>query len=202
MSITRKMLKAMGIEDEKIDQIIEAHTETVEGLKSKAEENAEAAKKLAEVQKELDDAKKDLDAMKKDSFKDKYDSVKKEFDDYKKEISGKELLAKKKEAYRDVLKDADLSEKGIEKAMKYANWEQIELGDDEKVKDATNHIKNVKEEWAEYVVTAEFKCANPANPPYSGGGKTMTREEIRKIKDPVKRQQAIAENISLFRKDE
>lgn len=33
MALTRKMLKAMGIEDEKIDQIIDAHTETVEGLK-------------------------------------------------------------------------------------------------------------------------------------------------------------------------
>ena len=33
MSLTRKMLKAMGIEDEKIDQIIEAHTETVDALK-------------------------------------------------------------------------------------------------------------------------------------------------------------------------
>ena len=34
MALTRKMLKAMGIEDDKIDQIIEAHTETVDGLKS------------------------------------------------------------------------------------------------------------------------------------------------------------------------
>ena len=33
MSLTRKMLKAMGIEEEKIDQIIEAHSETVDALK-------------------------------------------------------------------------------------------------------------------------------------------------------------------------
>ena len=32
MALTRKMLKAMGIEDEKIDQIIEAHTETTDPL--------------------------------------------------------------------------------------------------------------------------------------------------------------------------
>ena len=31
--LTRKMLKAMNIEDEKIEQIIEAHTETVDALK-------------------------------------------------------------------------------------------------------------------------------------------------------------------------
>jgi hypothetical protein len=33
MALTRKMLKAMGIEEEKIEQIIEAHAETVDGLK-------------------------------------------------------------------------------------------------------------------------------------------------------------------------
>lgn len=35
MALTRKMLKAMGIEDEKIDQIIEEHAESVNALKAK-----------------------------------------------------------------------------------------------------------------------------------------------------------------------
>ena len=33
MSLTRRFLKAMGIEDEKVDQIIEAHSGTVDALK-------------------------------------------------------------------------------------------------------------------------------------------------------------------------
>ena len=33
MSLTRKMLRAMGIEDDKADQIIDAHAETVDALK-------------------------------------------------------------------------------------------------------------------------------------------------------------------------
>ena len=32
MSLTRKMLKAMGIDEEKVDQIIETHAETVDAL--------------------------------------------------------------------------------------------------------------------------------------------------------------------------
>lgn len=199
MALTRKMLKAMGIEEEKIDQIVEAHTETVDGLKEEVNKNAEAAKKYASVQKELDKAKEDIEAIKNDSFKSKYDAVKKEFDDYKKDIEGKELQTAKEKAYREILKDASLSEKGIEKAVKYADWNTIEV-EDGKVKDATNHIKTAKEEWAEYVVKTSQQGVNPANPPSNVGG-TMTREEIRKISDPVKRQQAIAENISLFRKD-
>ena len=34
MALTRRALKAMGIEDEKIDEIITMHTETVDGLKA------------------------------------------------------------------------------------------------------------------------------------------------------------------------
>ena len=57
MALTRKMLKAMGLEDEKIDQIIEAHTETVDGLKESLEKAQAAAKALPGVQKELVEAK-------------------------------------------------------------------------------------------------------------------------------------------------
>ena len=61
MALTRKMLKAMGIEDEKIDQIIEAHSETVDGLKGELEIAKSAAKgdadKVTALQKELEDAK-------------------------------------------------------------------------------------------------------------------------------------------------
>ncbi|MEE8717538.1 MAG: hypothetical protein SOI24_10925 [Coriobacteriales bacterium] len=35
MALTRKMLRAMGIEDEKADEIIEAHAETVDALKQR-----------------------------------------------------------------------------------------------------------------------------------------------------------------------
>ena len=60
MALTRKMLKAMGIEDEKIDQIIEAHTETVDALKEERDTYKEDASKLTAVQKELETAKSQL----------------------------------------------------------------------------------------------------------------------------------------------
>ena len=38
MSLTRKLLRSMGIEDEKVDQIIEAHTEVTDALKKELAE--------------------------------------------------------------------------------------------------------------------------------------------------------------------
>ena len=200
MALTRKMLKAMGIEEEKIDQIIEAHTETVDALKEKADANAEAAKKFDDVQKELDKAKKDLENAEKDGFKKKYEDSKKELDDLKNEIAGKELREKKVKAFREILKDAGLSEKGVEKAVKYAEWDKIELDEKDAIKDSANHIKAAKEEWAEYVVTTQQKGANPATPPAhnANNGTTKTKEEILAIKDGAERRRYMAENPELF----
>ena len=195
MSLTRKMLKAMGIEEEKIDQIIEAHSETVDSLKADRDSYKEDAEKLKDVQKELDDLKAKGD----DGWKEKYDELNVEFDQYKNDVQAKETKAAKEAAYRAILKDANLSEKGIEKAIKYAEWDKIELGEDGKLKDANDHIKAVREEWAEYVTTTTTTGAKTSTPPANNGGKTgKTKEEIMAIRDPAVRQAEIAKNPEAF----
>ena len=195
MSLTRKMLKAMGIEEEKIDQIIEAHSETVDSLKADRDNYKEDAEKLKDVQKELDDLKAKGD----DGWKEKHDRLKDEFDKYKTDVQAKETKAAKEAAYRAILKDANLSEKGIEKAVKYADWDKIELAEDGKLKGANDHIKAVREEWAEYVTTTTTTGAKTSTPPVNNGGKTgKTKEEIMAIRDPAVRQAEIAKNPEAF----
>lgn len=190
MALTRKMLKAMGIEDEKIDQIIEAHTETVEGLKQYKED----AEKLVSVQQELDDLKaKGTD----DGFEKKYNDLKKEFDDYKADVEAKESNAKKSEAYRKLLKEIGVSEKRIDAVMKVADLSNVKLDKDGSIKDAGDVKKAAKEEWSDFIVTEGEKGVETETPP-SGGTAKMSREEILKIKDTTARQKAIAENHELF----
>lgn len=97
------------------------------------------------------------------------------------------------------MKDANLSEKGIEKAIKYADWDKIELDTDGKLKGANDHIKAVREEWAEYVTTTTTTGARTSTPPANNGGKTgKTKEEIMAIRDPAVRQAEIAKNPEAF----
>ena len=201
MSLTRKMLKAMGIEEEKIDQIIEAHSETVDSLKADRDSYKEDAEKLKDVQKELDDLKAKGD----DGWKEKHDRLKEEFDQYKNDVQAKETKAAKEAAYRAILKDANLSEKGIEKAVKYAEWDKIELGEDGKLKGANDHIKAVREEWAEYVTTTTTTGAKTSTPPVNNGGAKLTKAEIyakdehgRYKLSTAERQKALAENPELL----
>lgn len=159
MALKREFLAALGIEDSKIQAIIDAHVETVEALKKERDTYKAEAEKLPKVQEEL----KKAQAAAKDSGE--YDKLKKEFDDYKADVASKETLANKKAAFMKVAKDAGLSEKGIEKAAKYQDYDKIELDEKGEIKDAKDLMKSLKEEWPEHIMTTQKKGVDTATPP-------------------------------------
>lgn len=200
MALTRKFLKAMGIEEDKIEQIIEAHTETTNALKEERDGYKADADKLADVQKELDKAKK---AAKDDGeetvLKSEYDALKTEYDKYKGEITAEKERNAKETAYRELLKAAGVSEKRISAVVKVTDIDGIELDKDGKIKDADKRTESVKTEWADFIETTTTKGANTANPPANNGkGNGKTKEEIMAIKDGTVRRQEMAANPHLF----
>ena len=96
MSITRKLLKGMGLTDEQVDTIIEAHTDTVDGLKADVSRYKADAGKLADVQKELYDLKAAGDG----GYKSKYEKEHSDFEAFKSNITAKETKAAKEKAVR------------------------------------------------------------------------------------------------------
>lgn len=201
MSLTRKMLKAMGIEEEKIDQIIEAHAETVDSLKEERNNYKADAEKLADVQKDLDRAKDQL-AKKGEGetvAKDEYDKLQKEYADYKNDVQAKQTKAAKETAYRELLKSVGVGEKRIASILKVTDIEAIELDKDGKIKDADKHTETVKSEWADFIETQSQQGVKTSNPPANNGkGTGKTKEEIMAIKDPATRQAEIAKNPEAF----
>lgn len=200
MALTRKFLAAMQIEEDKIDEIISAHSDTVNGLKDKLSAAEEKAKKADELQMKLDDAQKKLDASEggEDEYKEQYEELKKEFDEYKEQVQSADTARKKSKAYRDLLKEAGISEKRYDAIMRVTDLEGIEL-DGDNIKDKDTVIDSIKTEWSDFVVTETQRGADTKNPPTNkGGGNTMTKEEIRGIKDPIARQKAMLENGALF----
>ena len=175
MALTRKMLKAMGIEDDKIDQIIEAHSETVDGLKTDLKKYEEDAKVLPDIRKQLEKAQADLEAGKKDSYKVKYDALKEDFEKFKNEQTQKENHEEKESAYRGILKAAGISEKRIDAILKVSDIDSLEI-EDGKIKDAEKLTENAKKEWADFVVetTNGVKTPNPpANNPIPAEPKNL-----------------------------
>lgn len=202
MAFSVKQVKAKlqeyGVPAEQLDAAAEyfcrAHATDLDAIKEERDALKHDAETLATVQKELDALKAQPD----DGYKDKYTKIKAEYDKFKADTEAAAALEAKKAAYTEVCKDAGLNEKGVAKALKYADWDAVELDDAGKVKDAKNHIKALKEEWAEHVVTTTTTGANTPNPPANNGGSSKTKDEIMSIKDDHERQVAIAENHELF----
>ena len=171
MALTRKMLKAMGIEEEKIDQIIEEHAETVTALKQQRDQYKADAEKLPGVQKELDEYKEAAEKDGENPYKAKYEATQKELDDYKAEVTAKETKAKKTAAYRKLLKDAKVSEKRLDSILKLSPVDDIELDDKGEIKDAENLKKKIEDEWSDFIVKEETRGAENQNPPGGTGGR-------------------------------
>lgn len=165
MALTRKMLKAMGIEDEKIDQIIEAHTETTESLKAERDSLKADADKVSDLQSQLDKANETIKAAGTDSYKVKYEAIKEEFDNFKKDIKNKETAKAKADAYEQLLKDAGVSEKRIPAILKVTDIESVEIDSDGKLKDADKLTENIKTEWSDFIQTKGVQGADISNPP-------------------------------------
>ena len=144
MALTRRSLKAMGIEDEKIDEIIAAHAETVDALKEQRDNYKAQADELAEVQQKLDEANETIKANGSDAWKVKYDAIKEEYDNYKSDISAKETTRAKQAAYREVLKAAGVSDKRIDSIIRVSDIDSVELDESGKIKEAEKLTESIK----------------------------------------------------------
>lgn len=136
-----------------------------------------------------------------EKWKTKYEAVKEDFSNFKAEQAKKDTRAAKETAYRALLKAAGVSEKRMESVLRVSDVDGVELNDKGEITDAKKRMESIKEEWADFIETTEVQGAETPNPTTNTGAGTITRDEIMKIPDAVERQQKIAENIELFRKE-
>ncbi len=189
MALTRKMLKAMGIEDEKIDQIIEEHTESTDALKQQRDEY----KAKAEAKATASTEPKPKDPEPGDGYKTKYDAEKKAFEDYKANIAAEKAEADKRAKYRELIVKAGVDSKRVDSVLKVSDLSEIKVKDGA-IEGADDLVKSIKEDWADFIPTTQKVGANAPNPPKNDGG-VKKLEDITKMQDPVARQEALAKYI-------
>lgn len=189
MALTRKMLKAMGIEDEKIDQIIEEHTESTDALLLQRDEY----KAKAEAKATASTEPKPKDPEPGDEYKAKYDAEKKAFEDYKANIAAEKAEADKRAKYRELIVKAGVDSKRVDSVLKVSDLSEIKVKDGA-IEGADDLVKSIKEDWADFIPTTQKVGANAPNPPENDGG-VKKLEDITKMQDPVARQEALAKYI-------
>ena len=172
MALTRSMLKSMTLTDEQISAIIDAHMETVEGLKKERDAFRTSAEAAEEVAKERDRLKNQL-AQAGDAAK-----VQAEFDSYRQQVEQDKLRGRKATALDKLLRDAGVVKDSFRTTLgRTWDMDKIELDDAGGIKDAAALTETVKRDYADFIAVTETQGTPPATPP-AGDGKAFTRAQI------------------------
>ncbi len=179
MSITRKMLKGMGLSEEQQDTILEAHGEQADRLRAELKQAQEEAGRAGQLEQRVNELESQLEAAKKDGWKDKHDALQQQFDQYKAEIAAKESQAAKEKAARDWYQGQGVTGKALEIAMRGSGGEvaALELDEAGKIKDSSALEALVQGDFAGLVSREETRGADTARPPagQSGGEQPSSR---------------------------
>ncbi len=168
MAFTRKYLASLGLENDKIDAIIEAHTEVTDALKADITKYKAEADKISGLKKQVEEAKQHkADA---DKFKADYEAEKAAHDKLKSDNAVQAETAKKTAALKKLLKDSGFHEKGLDKIVKYTNLSSLELDENGNFKDAEKITADIEGEWGEFKGKTEKFEHIPGNQPNNGGG--------------------------------
>ena len=199
MALTRKLLKGMGLTDEQVDTIIEAHTDTVDGLKADIGKYKADAEKLPGIQKELDDLKKeDADG----GYKAKYETEKKNFQDFKDGVAAKESAAAKEKAARAYFQSKGIPAESMGLVIRGAKAEidGLEL-DGEKIKDSKALDDLLNGDYKGLIGKTTTNGTETQTPPSTTGGATSRAEIYKKddkgryVLSTAERQAAIAASL-------
>ena len=126
MSLTRAYLKSLGLEEEKISSIIEAHSETVSALNQRYSELETRYNDAKQSADQLPELQKELETMKKEDFRTKYESEKSAHEALKESLAKKESRAACEKAVRAYY---------IGKSIKGDNLTIAKLGEDGTIAD-------------------------------------------------------------------
>lgn len=200
MALTRSMLKGKGLESEDVDEIIEAHAETVNALKNQVDALKDRVSELQEESAKVPALEKQIEEMEaaqpKEDWEAKYKELKDEYGSFKKQVATVQADQEKARLYRSLLRETGIDEKRLESVMKVTDLGKISVTDG--AIDNPEEVKNaIVSEWGDFIAHKATAGATVDTPPTNAGGK-MTRDQILAIKDTSERQQAIADNIEMF----
>lgn len=181
MALTRKFLKALGLEDNQIEGIIGEHLETVNGLKGERDdlqEQLEAAKQ-APTKPKKNQADPKPNEPGNDPFEAQLAAEKKAFADYKAQVEAEKAEQQKRGLYRDLLEKAGIDSKRIGSVLKVSDLTKVTVKDGA-IEGADDLVKGIQKDWADFIPKITTEGATVAKPP-STGTNAVTKEQFAKM---------------------
>lgn len=198
-SMSRKFLTGLGLSDAQLESVIEMHTEVTDALKAQIAELKDNNEHAEQLKQELEQAKKASD--KASVLKSDYEALKAEYEEYKTNQTRAETRGKKQAAYTELLKSIGINDRRAAAILKVTDLDGMELSADGTLNNAKGLAETARNDWGDFITQTVTVGANTQmSPAQNANATTMTREQILNMKDPAKRQKAIAEHMELFMK--
>ena len=207
-----EILKSNGIEvpEDKVSTISKAVAENyktvseVEKKTSKLESERDSWKDRAETAEET---LKGFEGKNFDEITKERDEWKKKAEDAEKEYSAKEAEREKQELLKEAFAEIEFTSESAKKAIMAQISENVsvkngkligfnDLLEDAKKNDASAFVDKEQQNLEQN----KARFTGPMNNQNGNNNGNLTKKDIMAIKDPVERQQKIAENMSLFQK--
>lgn len=205
-------LKQFGIEipDDKQSEVKKAlsehyknaneHTKAISKLETDRDNWKERAETAEETLKGFEG--KDFDTITRER-----DEWKKKAEDAEKEYSAKEAEREKQELLKEAMAEIEFTSESAKKAIMAQIAEGVsvkngkligfnDLLEDAKKNDASAFVDKEQQNLEQN----KARFTQPMSNQNGGGAGNLTKKDIMAIKDPVERQQKMAENFSLFQK--
>lgn len=169
-TLNRKFLKALGVDEDKIDAIIEAHTDVTSVLVKERDEAQAKAGDIEKLTKERDELKQKVAQAASDGKAE----VQAAFDAYKQKVADEKAAATKLDAVKAALKESGVQRpEFIELLLGKVDLAGINVKDGA-IKD-TAFIDTLKGSYAGCFGEVDEHGAESHNPP-SGGNQKLTKE--------------------------
>lgn len=170
MALTKKQLKAMGIDEEKADLIMEGHIESIEVLQRKvaayeekdAKPDADAVKGSEPAQTKNSEGEP---ARNSGAVNAEIEALKQQIAEMKQAAKDKEIREQKTAACKSLLKENNISEDWIPYILKVFDLDAIKLNKDGTVSNKDDLSATIKTDWAKCIQTVTTKGAETATPP-------------------------------------
>lgn len=171
MSLTRRLLKELELNDYAIDRIIAAHTETVDALRTERDAAVAAANALEQAASERDALREAAATHQQEA-----ERLRTEYDAYRREVDAARTAVQRQAALHDALARAGANEQAIpllEKAITTTDddWDGAALRDEAAV------LSPIREQYGAFFTQVQQLPTAPISPPLDGSA--LTFEDVR-----------------------
>lgn len=203
MAITVKYLEDLGVEKDVAEKIFAERSKEIEADKAKREkletELKEKTESLDNLSKEFEDLKANNASA--EEYKSKYEALVADNEAKAKQAEADRILAEKTEninkRFEAVVGEKTFSHNAIKADYLKKFGEAIELEDNKSLSDEQIFHNLIKDDATAFTGVTAVKLQG-GKPQGVNGKHYATKKDIMAIKDSTERQQAIADNISLF----